>query len=135
MNLQDIRRAVQAHFAEGWGAETPIAWDNLAASPATARAPWVRLSLSGSAGRQVTLGVAGNRVFRRRGHVFVQIFTPLNTGPDRAATLADRAAALLEGAALDGIIFTAADIRQTGEDGQGWWLTMLAVPYQADSVV
>lgn len=133
MSFEDIRRAVQAHFAAGWGDETPVAWDNLPHQPA-ARRPWVRVSVLGSAGRQATLGRPGARLFRRRGHVFVQIFTPLAGGPAEAAALADKAAALFEGHSAAALTFAAADIRQSGEDSHGWWLTTVSVPYQADGV-
>lgn len=137
MSLEAIRRAVEAHAAASWS-ETPLAWDNLTYD-AAARGPWLRVSVSGSTGRQVTLGAPEGRIFRRRGQVRLQLFVPAGSGPSEAAGLADRAAALFEGRSLESTIgpvsFAAADISETGGDGHGWRLTLITVPFQADENV
>lgn len=137
MSLEAIRRTIEAHAAANWS-ETPLAWDNLTYD-AAARGPWLRLSVSGSTGRQVTLGAPEGRIFRRRGQVLLQLFVPVNSGPSEAAGLADRAASLFEGRSLESTIgpvtFAAADITETGPDGHGWRLTLITVPFQADERV
>ncbi|WP_176342383.1 phage tail terminator-like protein [Oceanibaculum nanhaiense] len=137
MSLEAIRSSIEAHAAASWS-ETPLAWDNLTYD-AAARGPWLRISVSGSTGRQVTLGAPEGRIFRRRGQVRLQLFVPANSGPSEAAGLADRAAALFEGRSLESTIgpvsFAAADITETGADGHGWRLTLITVPFQADESV
>ena len=137
MSLEAIRSSIEAHAAASWS-ETPLAWDNLTYD-AAARGPWLRVSVSGSTGRQVTLGPPEGRIFRRRGQVLLQLFVPANSGPSEAAGLADRAAALFEGHSLESTIgpvsFAAADITETGADGHGWRLTLITVPFQADESV
>ena len=93
MSLEAIRRAVEAHAAAHW-AETPLAWDNLTYD-AAARGPWLRVSVSGSTGRQVTLGAPEGRIFRRRGQVLLQLFVPTMPGETHnGVEIADVAAGL-----------------------------------------
>jgi len=86
--------------------------------------PWARLSVSHEAGEQDSLGKAGSRKFLRRGRVLVQIFGPVDQGLRALDLLADATRDIFEGTRFSGLYFISADVRESGQDGEWYQLTV-----------
>lgn len=134
--------AINAALVDGMGS-TPIALNDERWRPAVGVA-WIRVTIKSLAGRGLSLGSPGNRRADRRGVVIVQAFAPLATADGIAAamTLAQTAAALLEGRDLDNPTATApvtvncaqADVGPVGID-RGWSQANAEIPFSFVEIV
>lgn len=102
--------AIRARLAANW-TTTPIAYQNEPFEPPTdpnsgAPAPWVFLEVIGNDAELRAAGTPGDHVWIYRGHVYVHVFVPINSG----AGLAQQYAVTI------GEIFRAAGF---ANDGQG----------------
>lgn len=91
MTPAEAHAEIRKKFQSDWGSETPIAFDNLNFDPPADNGEFVRLVIDESLGSQQSVGSDGNRLFRRFGIVFVQIFTPTNTARLRSDELSETA--------------------------------------------
>lgn len=131
----EAKEAVYARFVAnytGVDVDTNLALDNEEFDEPEA-APWVRLTVRGLGRAQNTLGRSGNRRFRSRGLVFVQVYVPANTGVQQSDSLAKEAADLFEGVSFSGLDFRAADIQETGPDGK-WFQTVVEAEFDYDEI-
>ena len=94
---------------------------------------WVRLTVRSTARTQDTLGKTGNRRFRSRASVFVQVYTEANTGVKQSDTLAKEAADIFEGVSFSGLDFQSAVVRETGPDGK-WYQSVVEIQFDYDEV-
>lgn len=119
--LNEARGRIYQDFATAWGATSALTFDNEDFSP-PAGLPWVRLAVRHESAQQESLGEPGARKFERLGRVFVQVFTPLDTGAATADNLASAARAVFEGKTLtpENIRFHAVTVREIGPDG-AWY--------------
>lgn len=131
--LNEAREAIYGAFQTGW-VSTGVAWtrDNEAFEPPQ-DASWARLSVRHQSGRQDTLGAAGGRKFARTGAAFVQIFTPIDDGVQRADGLSETARAIFEGERLTGttVRFIGVSVREQGPEG-AWYRVLVEAPFEYD---
>lgn len=113
----------------------PIEYDNEKIVPPT-EANWVRLTIRHNTGTQKSLGGIGNRKFLRAGIVFVQCFTPENSGATGARTLAAAARTIFEGKTLSpgSISFTDVVVREVGPD-EGWYQVNVEAAFDYDETL
>ena len=116
MTVNEARNAVMSRFNALWNNETPIAWDNLDYSSNVEE--FVRISMQHNTGSQVGLGPVGDRLFRKSGLIYVQVFTNLKTGASRSDILAEKAWDIfLDNAGL--VWFINQRINHIGRDSEG----------------
>lgn len=129
--------AIFKKFLTDWASTTPVVLDEEAYAGPT-RSSWVRLSVRHTDGQQDTLGASGTRKFARYGIVFVQVFTPANSGRRAGDLLAQQARAVFEG--VPGSSFDVQTLRFYGgrileqpTDG-GWAQQNVEVPFEYDEI-
>lgn len=94
---------------------------------------WVRLVVRSTSRVQSTLGKLGNRRFRSKASVFVQVYTEANTGVKQSDTLAKEAADIFEGVSFSGLDFRSVVIRETGPDGK-WYQSVVEAEFDYDEI-
>ena len=112
--LNEARGAVYSAFVVGWGATSPITFDNENFDPPAG--VWARMVVRHAGRDQESLGGLGARKFESVGSVIVQCFGPLDTGTALVDTLAQVAQGIFEGKTLtpEGIRFTSAVVTEIG---------------------
>jgi len=66
---------------------------------------WVRVSVRHALGGQWTLGQSGGRVFRRRGAVYIEVYSPVDRGLLRLDELMSAARDIYEGKNISQVCF------------------------------
>lgn len=130
MSFTSARRAVETFFAENWS-ETPIAFENVAFTPPEDR-HWVKLMILNEQTEQAALGRPTLR--RHRGRILVYCFAPLGAGAQAATTLADRVAALFDGAPITGHVLLPPELAEDKEI-DGAYRARVAIPFWRDETV
>lgn len=108
--LVDVREAVYARFDTLW-TSTPFVFDNVDTNLDEGESAWARLVVRELGGGQDTLGVSGNRKYRRVFSIFLQIFTPTNDGMKQAGQLAEEARSIFEGVSFGDLDMNDVSIR------------------------
>jgi len=133
--VTQARISIQKFFDLGWADKTPIAWDNrkFIIEPDS---PWVRLSVlhDGSPqGGQQTIGTTN--IYRRTGHVIVQIFVPKETGTDLADGYVQDVLNIFDGknTTPEEVIFRSGRSREIGPDGV-WSGRIILFDFQYDEI-
>lgn len=106
------RDSIHTVFHTAWLAESldigetrpEIAWDNFQFVPEEVK-PFARFVVKHLAGTQETLGGVGNRVFRKSGIVFVDLFLPKDTGVSSLDKWSKTARSAFEGVQAGGVWF------------------------------
>ena len=147
--------AIEGVFATGWGATTPVKYDNgslldtdgITPITTTNGASWVSVEVWDGSTFQAALGGANCVVPRRSvGTVFVTIFTPLKGGSKDARVYADQVKAIFRDVQVSGITFEEPDAIRLGEvyyaatggvaSGTAQWYQMkVAIPFEADEFI
>lgn len=110
---------------------TQTAYENKKFVPVT-RDPWCRLFISQGTSQIISLGVPS--LDRHYGLVYVQVFVPMGESGERARFLADKAADMFRKVSTDGVTFNLPYTNVIGDNGEGWWLVNVAIPYSLDEV-
>lgn len=114
--INDARKLIYNVFITAWNNETPFTLDNEKFDEP--RTTWVRLSVRNRISRQHTLGPKTQRVFRREGSIFCQIFIPTDEGTVEGDRLAQLVKDIFEGERLSSdVCTTTADVREVGPAG------------------
>lgn len=132
--IDEAREAVQEHWKAGWGTTTGYVFENEQnrepQTPKGSTPPaWCRVSVRNLDGFQETLGGIGNRIYKRKASVYVQVMAPVNAGMRQGAELAYQARALFEGVRLGEIIFFGGVVKETRPDGK-WYVTLVDVSFE-----
>lgn len=99
--LNEVREAIYQRFTSNY-TSTPFTFENESFDPP--ETAWVRLSVRANvSGGQETLGGSGERRFRRRGIVAVQVFTPRDQGLREGDLLAQNIRTIFESQRFSGI--------------------------------
>lgn len=97
MNQYEANKALGQRWMTLWpglSSSTPYVFDN---DVADETATYARVTFGGDGSRQHTLGPAGNRRFRRRGTVTVELHSPANAGRKAIDLLAGHVRTIFEG--------------------------------------
>lgn len=132
--LNEAREAVYARFVANFTgvASTKMAFDNDEFEEPEAD-DWVRLTVRHGPRAQDTLGKAGNRRYRTSAIVFVQVYTPVNTGVKQGDTLAVEARDIFEGTGFSGLDFNDGRVRESGPDGK-WYIHIAEIAFDYDEI-
>lgn len=124
--LSGAEQSVLTRFLANWTgtALTQVVFQNEGhESVDDSESAWVRLSVQEVGGGQQTLGSVGDRKYRRRARVDVQIFTPADSGARPGKLLAEQARLIFEGQSFDGLDLFDCDISDGGKD-EKWHMTV-----------
>jgi len=100
MTPTEVRNALTSKFLTEYDGDFPIAVDNQIFKVPNPATKYARITVKFNTGNQHTLGRKGNRKFVKLGILFVQIFSPINTGTDENDTLANSTIELYDGEKL-----------------------------------
>lgn len=107
MTENEVHRIIHQAFIDGWnptGPEVPFVFDN---ERFDAREPdeFVRVIVRPVPGGQTTLGPVGGRVYRRRGAVLIEVYSPVDRGLLRLDELTRAARDIYEGKTISLVMF------------------------------
>lgn len=132
MSLSDERASIEGRFVTGF-TDAPIAFENVPDSSTVTAAKaepsaWVRIAIRN--GDAFTAGINGSTPRgEQQGRIWIQVFTPENTGTERARALAGIAATVFRHSRFDGIRCYEPEFRSVGID-DGWYQFNVNVPYR-----
>lgn len=130
--LNEAREAVYLRFATQWAATTPFGFDNEELEEPS-NAPWARVTVRTLVRGQETLGRTGNRRFRSKALVFIQVFTRSNVGMKQGDDLATQAANIFEGISFSGLDFVGATVSEIPDSGK-WNQHVVEAPFDYDEI-
>lgn len=120
MKLDEARNVIYQRFKDQWGTTTKFTCDNEKfQQPPSPDTPWLRLVVRNIGGGQNTIGQKGDRRFRRKGLILIQVFTPVGKGLKSSDVYVEMLREIFEGESFgDRIDCGNADTREKGEDGE-----------------
>jgi hypothetical protein len=121
-----FRESLYQAFYDGWDDLTPLFFENEAHDEELDS--WVRFFMRNTFSSQDTLGNSGSRSFAREGAVFVQVFTPLNSGLGESDVYAERVRTILEGVTIGGVHFRGVLTNEIGPTGK-WFQVTVEAPF------
>lgn len=122
-NLNTTRSEIEQFFITGWGATTPISFDNTNYNEVQGGA-YVHIQVQFSASPNVCIGAAIDGMKRQRhsGLIVVRFYTPLNEGAGAAYELADTYKGIMDNKNIVTNLLTyTTDVRRSGEEVDGFW--------------
>lgn len=142
-NIGAARDAIQNHLNTEWTAAYPspatpptIAWQDTNAETPQDNEPWLRVKWMHKVGFQATINVPGNRRFRARGTLTVEVRSPTGDGLTESDAMVNNVQAIFEGqnvGGTDGVIFRDVTPVEVGHDGP-WFLTNVVVNFEYDRI-
>lgn len=140
MSGYDAERAtILGRLETAWANRTPVDWPNRPFDPPTDKSPFIRPTLLPTDAARREIGVAGSRTFRHHGLLLVQVLTDQGVGEEPGRTLAEAVCAIFRAVVADGITYEgptgeAPVARADGDDGHGWYMWTVTVPYTRDAL-
>lgn len=123
----EAAQSIYNRFISGWGVTTDFTFENEQFS-APKNSDWVRLTVGADVGGQETLGGIGRRQYRRLGMIFIEIFTPIDSGVTRSRELVQLARSLFEGVTDPEIHFYDGNWRRRPND-TGYYSVVLEIEF------
>lgn len=125
MTINEAREIIYQYLVDNWSPPSPAVpyvFDN-ESYDATGKAEYIRLFVRQSGSGQHSLGETGQRVFRRRGFVLIQIFVLADRGLLRLDALGETALDLYEGKTISEVAFHDGQYRERPEEkkSDGTW--------------
>jgi hypothetical protein len=134
--MNEARAAAYDRFTSEWPtlhSDVPFCFDDETLDPPETTdlrpAPWVRCSVRNLAGGQNTLGEPGNRKFRRRAMVRVEVYTAPGTGQEDADLMCQSVLGMYEGRSLSGCLAYDGRAAEVGLVDEGRWKLSTAEAY------
>ena len=140
--IGDARDAIQTHFkteweAASWPVAVPfVAWQDVDAPTPKDNENWVRIKWMHKVGFQATINSPGNRRFRARGTLTVEVRSPTGDGLTNSDLMVNTVQAIFEGQNVggpDGVLFREITPVERGHDGP-WFQTDVVVNFEYDRI-
>lgn len=143
-NYAGAKLAMRARFDAGWGATTPITYQNeTPADPWPPRdadnvlLPWVNLEIVGTGSEIAGTGRTGNHVWHYTGLIWVHVFVPVKTGDEVATALAVQAGEIFRAAKFYNdvpgyyvrTLAPSIDDGDTADDEGNWFRCSASIPF------
>ncbi len=141
-NIGAARDAIQDHFLTTWTAQYApnpapfIAWQDANMPTPKDNEDWVRIKWMHKVGFQATINTAGNRRFRARGTLTVEVRSPTGDGLTNSDIMVNNVQAIFEGQNVggpDGVLFREVTPIERGHDGP-WFQTDVVVNFEYDRI-
>lgn len=142
LSLPDARKELQAMIWAEWQARSQallgyvaeVRWQKREASaPADQTKPWLRVSITHTAGEQATLAEPGARRFTHRGLVLIQAFSPTVLGEAYSDQVAQAALACIQGKGTPDVWIRNASARESSPE-EPWFLWLVSGSFEYDEV-
>jgi len=120
MTQDEARAIIHQAFVDNWSPTAPAVpytFDNRKFDSSNLL-EWVSVSVRHGLGGQLTLGPEGGRVYRRRGAVVVEVYSPVDRGLLRLDELTTAARDIYEGKNLSQVMFNDGQILERKPDGK-----------------
>jgi hypothetical protein len=133
MTRNQAREIMYQAFIDGWNPtapKVPYTFDN-EAFDAKGLPEYVHLFVRHGTGGQWTLGQKGNRVYRRRGAVVVELYSPVDQGLLRMDELATAARDIFEGENHSQVMFNDGNFLEGKPEG-AWARGMVSIFFTYD---
>lgn len=136
------RDAIQDHFNTSWAAAYApsaapfVAWMDVNAATPKDDENWIRIKWMHKLGFQATINTPGNRRFRARGTLTVEVRSPTGDGLTNSDTMVNNVQAIFEGqnvGGTDGVIFREITPVEVGHDGP-WFQVNVVVNFEYDRI-
>jgi hypothetical protein len=139
MSYQDAKVSIANYMAAQWGGSDKVVANGVTYvmrvenTPYNAPAgiPWLRWGIRPSDQVMADIG-AGMK--RDTGNIWFQIFLPPDKGSSAALLIGDELSAKFFEKDIDAVKTFSANLAHIGDDGTGWILWSVVVPYQMDTV-
>jgi len=133
MGYEQARKDIQGHFATYFTgvAADKIAWDNVEFKTPNDGSSWIRVSIQNNISNYNSFG--NTRLTRRRGIVFIQIFTKEGTGTAESSQVIDNAVNVFETKLLGGVSFFSPDVKEINVNN-GWCQVNISVEFWFDDI-
>ncbi len=120
MTQNEAREIIYQAFVDNWDPTAPKVPFTFANEKFdSSRLPeWVKVLVRHGQGGQWTLGQTGDRVYRRRGAVIVEVYTAVDRGLLRLDELTVAARDIFEGKNHSQVMFTDGQVFERAPDGQ-----------------
>ncbi len=125
MTPNEAREIIYQHLVDNWAPPSPVvpyvfegeSYDS------QGKVEYIEVNVRNTEGGQHTLGSPGERVFRRRGLVLIQVFVPADRGLLRLDVLGKAALDLFEGETISQVMFHDGQYRERSEESRsdGTW--------------
>lgn len=141
-NIGAARDAIQLHLNTQWAAAYApsaapfIAWEDTDAQTPKDNEDWIRVKWLHKAGFQATINTPGNRRFRARGSLIVEVRSPTGGGLTDSDTMVNNVQAIFEGqnvGGTDGVLFRDVVVGEAGKDG-AWFLVLVTISFEYDRI-
>lgn len=129
MLINEAREAIYQYFVEQWGETTQITFDNEAFDTSNLTDSWVRLAVRNNTSIQETMGAEGGREYLRKGSTYIQVFTKVDDGMQKADILAEQLRDIFEGVSVSGIRFFDVLVKEGIEDSP-WKQTLVEAQFE-----
>lgn len=139
MTFNEAREILYQHLVSNWSPPSPAVpytFDG-ESFDSTGKAEYIHLSVRQTGSNQHTLGDTGNRVFRRRGLVFIQVFVQADRGLLRLDELGKTALDLYEGKTISQVALHDGVYRERPETNKSdgtWRRGTVTVPFTFDEI-
>lgn len=132
--LAQAAQVIYTQFIAGWGATSAFTFDNEDGFVKPSGLPWARVTIRHETRAQESLGAIGRRKFEATGIVYVQCFSPLDSGRALADSLATVAQNIFEGKTFpEQIRFTSAAILEVGPTEDWYQINVEAQFYYSET--
>jgi len=95
--------------------------------------PWITYTFKQNVGKGQTLGLTGNRSFKRLGMLFFQVFIPLYTSTYNGAIICEKIINMFEGKRLDEAWFYNGLYNTTGPSGEFFQFNV-SIEFRVDEI-
>lgn len=137
MTINEAREIIYQHLVDNWSPPSPAVpytFDG-ESFDSTGKTEYIHVSVRQTGSAQHSLGGSGNRIFRRRGLVLIQIFVQADRGLLRLDSLGETALDLYEGKTISQVAFHDGNYRERPEENKSdgtWRRGNVTVPFTFD---
>lgn len=127
MISQTIETLTQ-HFVTNWTNDVPVVFANQPNASPPVDSAWCRFAVIVGDSRNHSGSASGGRLLRQ-GNVWLQIFTPLQTGIGEAYDIAEDFTAIFRNARFDNLFLNTESIRQVPDED--WFMITVIISFDS----
>ena len=130
-DLNETRSVLETAFINGWGATTPIKFENVVFDDRGISA-FVSVKMINYISDNVCIGSIVQKRIRHIGALHIKVYTKQNIGAGSAYDYADQVRGIMDNVQVGNLFTKASTSRVVGETEDGWFVTIVEIPYISD---
>ena len=130
-SLNKTREILEVAFINGWGATTPIKFDNVVFDDSLPDA-FVSVKMINYVTDNVCIGSALTKRIRHTGVLAIKIYVKQDIGTGQIYEYADQIRGIMDNLTQSNLFTKASNTRRNGEAEDGWFGMIVDVPYVSD---